>query len=305
MTALVMEEVKKAFNVKIFVLVSILLILGSLLHVFMVENISLDKIQASVEKSEAVVQEDYSSDPEFQEIAAEQQVIAHYSQEHQVERPDLFWDYMNNNIVLMNAILFICIYFASTVFAKEFSGKTIRNLVMLPFSKSGIYLAKITAVSLFTLACTAMSCLVSAGMAFLFFSEDFSREGVYLVLRDGVVEEYSAPLYTLLRFSLKGLEILAVSLFALIVSVLVRNYIVSLIVTFAVVFMGDTLVLLFADTSQLIKYSLFANIDYLSYLSGSVYMNNPTLFHSLGVTMIYLLLLYKISLILFEKKDIF
>lgn len=304
MWELVREEVKKTFSLKVFVISFSLIIIASILHVLIIENISLEGIQTTVQSNNDEPITDYSSDIMYAKILDEKDAIDKYKSENTIQNPGQFWEFINNNILVMNIITIICIYFASIVFAKEFTKNTIKNILMAPYKRSEIYLSKIFVVFLFTIISTVITCVLSFLISLIFYSQHFNLSGVFLVFRDGAVVEYSVFGYTVMRFGLKGLEILVIALIALFISVIVRNYIISMILSFVLFFIGDSLVLLLSGKLQIMKYTLFANIDFLSYLSGSAYMNNSTLLLSLEITMIYLVVIYLISLYLFEYRDV-
>lgn len=304
MWELVREEVKKTFSLKVFIITFSLIIMASILHVLIIENISLEEIQTTVQSNNEEPIADYSSDIMYAEILEEKDAIDKYKSENNIQNPGQFWEFINNNILVMNIITIICIYFSSIVFAKEFTKNTIKNILMTPYKRSEIYLSKIFVVSLFTIISTVITCGSSFLISLIFYSQHFNLSGMFLVFRDGAVEEYSVFGYTIMRFALKGLEILVIALIALFISVIVRNYIVSMVLSFVLFFIGDSLVLLLSGKLQVMKYTIFANIDYLSYLSGSAYMNNSTLLLSLEITMIYLVVIYMISLFLFEYRDV-
>ncbi|QHE63304.1 ABC transporter permease subunit [Rossellomorea vietnamensis] len=264
----------------------------------------MDKLEAATESQSIDDQELITDDPKYQSMLEEQTLIEQFRMENKIKEPVKLWKYVNNNLFVMNILSILGIFWGASLFSKEFKSNTIKSLLATPFSRREIYLSKFLALGLVVCIGTLLTYLVSFLIGAVYYQPSFTEAGSFLIMRDDEVVEYSAYTYTLFRYLLKGLEIMVVSYIALTISVLVRGFILSIIVSYLLFFIGDAVVLYFTGRAEWIDYSLFANINYSSYMSGSSFMNGSSLSTSLTITVLYIAGLYAISLKHLNTKDI-
>lgn len=264
----------------------------------------MDKLEAKTQSQSMDDQEIILDDPKYNALLEEQALIEQFRLENEIKEPDELWKYVNNNMFVLNILSILGIFWGASLFSKEFKTNTIKALLAAPFSRGEIYLSKLLTIGLVIAAGTLVTYLISFLIGAIYYQPSLMESGSFLLMRDGTVTEYSALSYTLLRYLLKGLEILVVSYVALIISVLLRSFLLSIIVSYLLFFIGDAIVLYFTGRSEWINYTLFANINYSSYMSGTTFMNGTSLSASLTITLLYILGLFAVSLKHLNTKDI-
>lgn len=181
-------------------------------------------------------------------------------------------------LTLMNICL---VYFGSSSISKEFEGKTIKNIVVLPNSRIKIIYTKYITL-------LAMTILLHS---FFFIGIGASE----------VIFENTNTITGWVFFSLVLKSITFVSL-AFLFSVCLKSTGKSLLLSLVIVLFGENLTSLLYKITSLAKFSLLANYDLSKYHNVSFF--NEELLISFSILVVHFLIFNLIVLRVFVKTDI-
>ncbi len=301
---LVLYELKKIAGWKTAAALLVIGMVMSGLHLAISEKFSIEELEAETAAQSNSEEETIPVDERYNTLVAEQAVIEEYRADHKIKEPAEIWSFINNNMFVLNVLSILGIFWGASLFSKEFKTNTIKALLTTPYSRGQIYLSKLLTVGAVIFIGTMAMYLLSWLTGSIIHPSSIADSGSFLIIRDGEVTEYPAAAYTLLKYLLKGLEILAAACLALFLSVLLRGFLLSIILSYSLFFIGDAFVLYFSGKTEWVKYTLFATINFSSYMSGSSFMNGMDLSSSISITAAYMAVLFAISFVHLNRKDI-
>lgn len=204
---------------------------------------------------------------------------------------------------IISVITLMLIYLIAGIFPKEYNLKTIKNLVSSPKSRFQIFISKYFGV--FSLAFLLL--LVMYGtvtiISLIFFELDSSK---YLVITtiDGFNHVEFWP-YFFKFVAAKFLYLIIIGTLAFIISVFSKSSTISILISFVLVFLSGPLMSFISTKTELSKYSLMENWDLSKYLPGNGLMSHDTtLFLSLTIILIHIIVLLGSTYMYFNRKDI-
>lgn len=214
------------------------------------------------------------------------------------------WGMMSETAALMSLVTLFTIIVSATSVAGEFSQGTIKLLLIRPASRAKILLAKY--LSSFGLALTLL--VLAFTFSFITGLILFGNEGwetPHLYVQGGQVHEQSMLLHVIGLYGLKGVDLLMMTTFAFMISVVFRSSALAIGLALFLMFTGSNVVMMLAALGyDWVKYILFANTDLSPYFSGRPLVEGMTLSFSVTVLAVYFLLFNAISWLVFHKRDV-
>jgi ABC-2 type transport system permease protein len=215
----------------------------------------------------------------------------------------------SDSIVLFSILLIV---YSALVFASEYSGGTIKLLLVTPHRRSKVFWAKI--YLLFELMVIAV--VANFIIAFLVSGLPASFEGIgtmQVFAMFGFIFRTPYLLYIAVKYALMLLPILAYGALSVMLSIVTKRSSVAIAVTLMLVFGSPIIMALIAFArSQFIipgiKFLLFSNIDLASYLTSrdmiTVVDTTMTLEFSIAVLLVYMLCFMWIARDSFCRRDV-
>jgi ABC-2 type transport system permease protein len=196
---------------------------------------------------------------------------------------------------LSSLVFIFTIILAGDIVASEFSWGTIKLLLIRPASRGKILFAKYLAVVLFLLLFQLIM------LVFSYFT------GLILFGVSGPVAP-DATVGTLLQsYGLELVEIIMASTMAFMISTVFRSSSLAIGLSIFLMFTSQSIVFVLAGLKYpWVKYLLFANTDLSPYLAGSTpYMlSGMSLGFSVTMLILYWMLFYSVSWLLFTRRDV-
>lgn len=214
------------------------------------------------------------------------------------------WSYTEIGTQFISLVSLLVIVVAGGIVANEFSWGTVKSLLVKPYSRSKILLAKYLCVlqfALFLLIVLFASTFLCKGMLFGFTHMDAPYLFVDAV---GNVQEGNMILSLLSKYGLASVELLFVATIAFMLSSIFRNPSLAIGMAFILQLVGSGVTQLLAAKYSWAKYSLFANTSLSMYTEGSPLIDGMTLSFSLTVLLVYYLLFLAVTWTGFTKRDI-
>ncbi|MHA0856495.1 ABC transporter permease [Paenibacillus sp. CMAA1364] len=193
-------------------------------------------------------------------------------------------------------IIFVVVISADSV-ASEFSGGTIKLLLIRPWSRSKILLSKFTSVIMFSL----LSTLVLFGLTFLSSNIWFNYEGSSGMF----ISDWSNGSYTFLTLGSSYIQLLIIMMIAFMISTLFRSSTFAIAMSLFILFTKDIfLTILSPDRYEWMKYVLFTHMDLKGYIHSSQGPAGSTLTFSIVILACYCAIFIFLSWYVFKKRDV-
>ncbi|WP_282937171.1 ABC transporter permease [Paenibacillus sp. RC67] len=183
---------------------------------------------------------------------------------------------------------------AGDIVASEFTWGTIKLLLIRPATRSKILAAKYVSVLLVLTAFMLFLLIISYFIGLLFFGLSGAVSGA---------ESFPSILQS---YGIKWIDLLMYVTLAFMISAAFRSSSLAIGLSICLMFTANTIVLVLAQFKYTwVKYFLFANTDLSPYLLGG---NPPiagmTLGFSVTMLVLYWILFYVVSWLLFTKRDV-
>lgn len=208
------------------------------------------------------------------------------------------WDGMllTASVTFFLNIIFTVIVAADSV-AGEYSAGTIKLLLIRPWSRGKLLLSKYLSVVLFSLAGTALLILFSAIFSLLL----LPGSGGMAEMLPG----WSAGKYTAFSLLSRYADLFVICTFAFMLSAVFRSGGLTIGLSLFILFMQNTLSLIFTpERYSWAKYALFNNMGLSQYMVSPVGGGGMTLGFSISVLVVYYIIFIAISWIVFVKRDV-
>lgn len=209
--------------------------------------------------------------------------------------------YMEFEIIILVMILMI----SGTMMSQEYNKGTIKLLLVKPYSRWKILLSKYLTVLLMIFLSYLMIFLIELICGGLMLGFDTINQPIlqYNTLNESLVI-MNCFKYNLITFlgNLPFFIFMATVAFA--ISTIFGNTAVAIISGFAVNMVGNILAMI-SQSFEWTKYLVFNHLDISNYLiSGTTKINGDSVFFSIGICLIYILVIIIPTFIIFQKKDI-
>lgn len=217
-------------------------------------------------------------------------------------KSDSLWGFMADTTSLIGVTSLFTIIIAASIVANEFSGGTIKLLLIRPVSRGKILLSKYVTVLSFGFVMLALM----IGLSFIFGALFFGGPGeasAYLTYSNGQVVEQSMVSYIISLFGYKSIETLMIATLAFMISTVFRSSAVAIGFSLFLMFTGPQFVQLLSSYDW-VKYILFANTNLMQYINGVPMVEGMTMSFSIIVLAIYFLIFTVISWSVFKWRDV-
>ncbi|MBY0160925.1 ABC transporter permease [Paenibacillus lautus] len=196
--------------------------------------------------------------------------------------------------IYLSAIFTVVI--AADIVAGEFSGGTIKLLLIRPWSRGKILLSKFAALCLFGLLCAGITMVVGIAFSMLLFSGNAGFSDGF----DG-----SPMSNSLLLLLTDTIQVFVISLIAFMLSTVFRSGGLAIGLSLLVLFTKDIFGFIFnPERFVWAKYLLFLHTDLSGYISSPVGPGGVGLGFSVAILAVYCLLFMLISWLAFTKRDV-
>jgi ABC-2 type transport system permease protein len=211
------------------------------------------------------------------------------------------WTYMDENLGLTSLITLFVVIIAGGMIASEFTWGTIKLLMIRPISRSKILVAKYLSVLVFMAIFMAILFVTSFVTGAIAFGFDSDPSLLYL---GGKVYEVHPIFYVFLKLCLHGLGIIMFATIAFMISSVFRNNSLAIGISLFLLFTGTQITTLVGMKFEAAKFSPFANIHFQTFLDGMPVVSGVTFWFSVGMFLVYFVLLHVVSFLTFVKRDI-
>ena len=195
---------------------------------------------------------------------------------------------------LSGLVFLFSVIVAGDIVASEFTWGTIKLLLIRPATRSKILAAKYVSVVLVLTAFMLFLLIIAYFVGLLFFG-----------LSGAVSSGESFP-DILLSYGIKWIDLLMYVTLAFMISAAFRSSSLAIGLSICLMFTANTIVLILAQFKYTwVKYILFANTDLSPYLfGGKPTIAGMTLGFSVTMLVLYWILFYAVSWLLFTKRDV-
>lgn len=229
--------------------------------------------------------------------------INEYRLEHNLE-PAQSWGFVEwaaNNMIPIIALF--AIVMGGGIVANEFSGGTIKLLLIRPSKRWKILLSKYISIIGYTL----LMLLVLLILAFVLGGTLFSFKGAgmpFITSVSGKITEVNMIMHILELCGLQCISLIMMVTLAFTISTVFRNSAMAIGIGVFLFTVGSSITMLLASRYTWAKYILFANTDLTQYISGEPLITGMTMTFSIIVLVVYFMSFNVISYLGFTKRDI-
>jgi ABC-2 type transport system permease protein len=206
---------------------------------------------------------------------------------------------------LLSVPLFLSVIIAADIVAGEFSGGTIKLLLIRPASRAKILLSKYISVFgflLFLMLILLVTSIIVSGLLYGFGSttEMFSYSG-----RDGVMHQISYASETFRAYGFGSVDLIMILTLAFMVSTVFRSSAIAITLSIVSIFVGGTIGEFIKHYSWA-KYYLFLNTDLSKYYTQAspTLDSDTTIQFSILILIVYFIIFNGLSWYVFKKRDI-
>ncbi|WP_028552218.1 ABC transporter permease [Paenibacillus sp. UNC451MF] len=195
---------------------------------------------------------------------------------------------------LTSLVFLFTVIVAGDIVASEFTWGTIKLLLIRPATRSKILAAKYVSVLLVLITFMLFLLIASYFVGLLFFG------------LSGAVSDAEAFPKIMQSYGIKWIDLLMYVTLAFMVSAAFRSSSLAIGLSICLMFTANTIVVVLAQLKYTwVKYILFANTDLSPYLlGGKPTVAGMTLGFSVTMLILYWLLFYFVSWLLFTKRDV-
>lgn len=244
--------------------------------------------------------------PSLTGFLEKQIAINEYRIEHDIppEQDYTIWSFVNDSTGLISLVGLLVIVVAAGIVANEFSKGTIKNLLIKPYRRWKILLAKYLTTVVFLVFMLAVLFISSALLGAIFFGTGDPASNVHLAYTNGEVVEQSIFIYLVKTYLLNSLSVFLLTTMAFMISSVFRVSGLAIGISIFLLMTGDTVTNLLATKFEWPKYSLFANTNLMQYIDGTPLVEGMTMSFSITVMIIYFLLFICLAFAFFTKRDV-
>lgn len=227
-----------------------------------------------------------------------------YALEHELDTTkNTLWNTVLDSANFIPIMAIFTIVIAADIVAGEFSGGTIKMLLIRPVRRWKILLSKYTATMLY--AVFGLAVLFAAAMLVGGIAYGTDGFGIpHLFVENGAVQERSMFVQALISYGYNCISLLIMVTFAFMISSAFRSSSMAIGISIGLMFMGG-LVVQILRKYEWIKYFLFTNLDLQQYSGGNKpLVEGMTLGFSITMLLLYYAAFNLIAWLLFTKRDV-
>jgi ABC-2 type transport system permease protein len=205
---------------------------------------------------------------------------------------------------LLTVPLFLSVIVAADSVAGEFSGGTIKLLLIRPASRAKILLSKYIAVFIFLLVLVVLLFVTSFIVSGLLYGFGSSTEMYSYTGKDGLMHQISYAVETFRSYGFGSVEVIMILSLAFMVSTVFRSSAIAITLSIVSIFVGQTIGEIIKHFSWA-KYYLFLNTDLGKYVEGGPALDSDTTIQfSIMILLIYFIIFNGLSWYVFKKRDV-
>jgi ABC-2 type transport system permease protein len=230
--------------------------------------------------------------------------VNQYHLDHNIPPTDqTLWGNMLNAANLVMVVTVFTVVIAADSVAGEFTGGTIKLLLIRPTSRSKILLSKYLSTLVFSLLLFVVLFVTAfAGSGALQGFHDMNVSYVY-ASSDGIVHEANIVQHAISTYLYQCVQMLMIVTLAFMISTVFRSSSVAIAMSLISMFGGSSIVDFLAQYSWA-KYYLFENTDLTQYLNGTPLIPGMTLSFSVMVLLGYFVVFNVLAWVVFKKRDV-
>lgn len=203
-------------------------------------------------------------------------------------------------------ILVFGVMIAGAIVSDEYNKGTIKSLLITPYKRSSILLAKFVTVIISVIVFIIIAYLMQIVIGGLFLGfGSLANNVVRYNLETSSLEVMSLFKYVLIYTLATIPKLILLITLAFAISVIIGNTALAIVVSFGGI-IGSEIINLFAteDKYKFLKYFVTTNWDFNYYLFGGTSPYNTSLIHAIVICIIYFLIMIITTFIVFKKKNI-
>jgi ABC-2 type transport system permease protein len=215
------------------------------------------------------------------------------------------WSAMIIGTLIINVTLFLSVIIAADIVAGEFSGGTIKLLLIRPASRAKILLSKYISTMgflLFLLLLLFITSYIVIGLMYGFgsISNMYSYMG-----KDGATHEISMASEIFRLYGFGSIQLIMILTLCFMLSTVFRSSAIAITLSMVSIFVGETIGRLIMQYTWS-KYYLFLNTDLSIYLTKQVPVEGAsmTLQFSIMILIVYFVIFNALSWYVFKKRDV-
>ena len=219
-------------------------------------------------------------------------------------RAETYWEYFANSIVLVNLVGIMLIVIAGRIVAEEYSGGTIKFLLICPAKREKILFAKYFTVLLVGLMMMT-TLYVSSGIFALLFSGGKEIGASVLTVKNGVVRESSPFIALAINYALNGVGMTVMATMAFAISSLMKSTALSVGVGLFSFLSGAAGALILSESDlDFARYLIFSNIDLAAIARGEPMFDYQTLPVAIAVIAVHMVIFLLTACDAFSRRDV-
>ena len=227
-----------------------------------------------------------------------------YRLKHDIQpiQGDSLWGFVGTASGLISLIALFAIVMGGGIVANEFSGGTIKLLLIRPSKRWKILLSKYISV----LGYTLFMLLILLVVSFLVGGTLFSFKGAgspFLTNVNSKITEVTMIAHILGVYGLECISLIMMVTLAFMISAVFRNSAMAIGIGVFLLTIGNTITMLLTKFNWS-KYILFANTNLNQYIDGQPLVKGMTMNFSITVLIIYFIIFNVIAYAAFTKRDI-
>ena len=217
---------------------------------------------------------------------------------------DTFWEHFGNSTILTTFVGIMLIVIAGRIVAEEYSGGTIKFLLICPAKREKILFSKYFAVLI--MGIIMMTTLyVSSGVIAFLFSGGKEIGASVLTVKNGIVREVSPFIKLIGNYALQGVGMTVMATMAFAISSLMKSTALSVGIGLFSFTSGLTFTSIFAGGDvDFGRYLIFGNIDLAAIANGNPTFEYQTLPMALIVIAVHMVVFLLTACDAFTKRDI-
>lgn len=203
-------------------------------------------------------------------------------------------------------ILVFGVMIGGSIVSDEYSKGTIKSLLITPYKRTSILMAKFITTFIVTIMFIVLAYLVQVLVGGIFFGYDsLAYHAVAYNYSTNSLEVMSILKYSLIKICAEMPEVILLMTLAFALSTIIGNTAFSVAITFAGS-LGASIINIFATSYDIpvLKYFVTTNWDFGEYLFGATSQYGTSFTHAVIVCLVYCLIMVIISLVVFKKKNI-
>lgn len=238
-------------------------------------------------------------------IQEEELKIQKYRLEHKIPETVITpWRFIYNCSSLSSIILLFMAVFSANIVSNEYTGGTIRQILVKPNRRWKIFIAKYASAVISSIILFVVLFVISAIFGFVLFSGN--NTSIYdVIITDGNIVERNMISFSVFTYLSGIFSIAIISSLAFLVAEIVRTTGLAIIISVGVYFVGLVGGAFLYD-NPFYKFILTPNLSLYQYLPGEALpFEGASLTFSLTICLIYSFVFLSSGLIIFNRRDVY